>query len=237
MKRICYIPIIVLALLETGCSRGTIKQQSGYPEPPHPPKIDKILTIHGETRVDPYYWLNERDNPGVLGYLNAENRYLDTVMSDTRNKQEQLFNELVGRIRQDDVSVPYLDNGFYYYSRFEKGKEYPIYCRKNGSLDAPEEILINVNDLAKGQSYISVTGLSVSPDNALLAYSIDTISRRKYEIRLKNLKTGADLPDRIPETTGGVAWANDNTTFFYRYQIPNGIVPQGQCVGRIEVIF
>jgi len=215
MKKISLYVILVAATLLAGCSRSTIKLQSDFPEPPHPKKIEKMMTVHGDTRVDPYYWLNERENPEVLDYLKAENRYLDTVMNDTKPMQEKIFDELVGRVKQDDKSVPYLDNGYVYYTRFEKGKEYPIYCRKKGSLEAAEEILINVNDLAKGFSYFSVAGVTVSPDNNILAYSIDTVSRRKYEIRLKNLMTGSDLPDRIPETTGGVAWANDNKTFFY----------------------
>lgn len=215
MKKYSLYPWLLLAILIAGCDRSSVKYQSDYPEPPHPQKINKEMTIHGDTRVDPYYWLNERENPAVLDYLKAENRYLDTVMNSTKAFQEQLFNELVGRIKQNDETVPYLDNGYYYYSRFEKGKEYPVYCRKKGALDASEEVLVNVNDLARGFSYCSVSSLSVSPDNTILAYSIDTVSRRKYQIRLKNLVTGADLPDRIQETTGGVAWANDNKTFFY----------------------
>jgi oligopeptidase B len=218
-KNSLYYPLL-LAILLTGCTDNQVKKQADYPSPPHPEKINKELTEHGDTRVDPYYWLNQRENPKVLDYLKAENKYLDTVMSNTKAQQEQLFNELVGRIKQDDETVPYLDNGYYYYSRFEKGKEYPIYCRKKGSLDSAEEILINVNELAKGFSYCSVSGLEVSPDNNILAYSIDTVSRRKYEIRLKNLSTGSDLPDRITETTGTVAWANDNRTFFYTRKNP-----------------
>jgi oligopeptidase B len=215
MRKNSLYSLLLLPILLAGCSSNTIKHQSDYPEPPHARKINKVMVVHGDSRTDPYYWLNERDNPAVLDYLKAENKYLDTVMSDTKSEQEQIFNELVGRIKQDDESVPYLDNGYYYYSRYEKGKEYPIFCRKKGTLDAAEEILINVNDLAKGFTYFSVAELSVSPDNNILAYSIDTVSRRKYEIRLKNLLTGSDLPDRIPETNGGIAWANDNSTFFY----------------------
>jgi oligopeptidase B len=213
-KNILY-PCLLMVFLIAGCAVKTVKYQSDFPEPPKPEKINKELTMHGQTRVDPYYWLNERENPKVLDYLRAENKYLDTVMSDTKAMQEEIFNELVGRIKQDDETVPYLENGYYYYNRFEKGMEYPVYCRKKGSLDAAEEILINVNDLARGFSYFNVGGLAVSPDNNLLAYSIDTVSRRKYEIRLKNLLTGAELTDRIPETTGSVAWASDNKTFFY----------------------
>ena len=210
----------MVAILLPGCRNSQVKYQSQFPEPPHPARVNKVLTAHGDSRTDPYYWLNERENPEVIAYLKAENRYLDTVMASTRTSQEQLFNELVGRIRQDDASVPYPDNGYYYYSRYETGKEYPVYCRRKGSMDAPEEVLVNVNELAKGFSYCSVAGLAVSPDNRVLAYSIDTVSRRKYEIRLKDLATGADLPDRIPETTGEVAWANDNKTFFYTRKNP-----------------
>jgi oligopeptidase B len=220
MKTNSFFASLLLIPILGACGGTSVKHQSSFPEPPHPQKIEKQLTTHGHTRTDPYYWLNERENPAVLEYLKAENNYLDTVMSDTKTRQEQIFNELVGRIKQDDETVPYLDNGYYYYSRFEKGKEYPIYCRKKGTLDAPEEVLINVNDLAKGFTYCSVSGLSVSPDNTILAYSIDTVSRRKYEIRLKNLITGSDLPDRISETTGGVAWANDNETFYYTRKNP-----------------
>ena len=126
----------LMAILIAGCGVNSVKHQSDFPEPPHPQKISKDLTIHGNTRIDPYYWLNERQNPAVLDYLKAENRYLDTVMADTKKAQEELFNELVGRIKQNDESVPYLDNGFFYYTRYEKGKEYPIYCRKKGSLTA-----------------------------------------------------------------------------------------------------
>lgn len=220
MKKYSLHSSLLISIMLAGCTGNSVKHQSGYPEPPHPQKINKELTIHGDTRLDPYYWLNERENPAVLDYLKAENRYLDTVMADTKSLQEQIFNELVGRVKQDDETVPYLDNGYYYYSRFEKAKEYPIYCRKKGSLGAAEEILVNVNELAKGFSYCNVGGIEVSPDNTILAYSIDTISRRKYEIRLRNLVTGSELPDRIPETTGGVAWANDNKTFFYTRKNP-----------------
>jgi oligopeptidase B len=220
MRNYTVFPLLMLSLLLSGCSDSQIRRQSAFPEPPRAEKINRELTIHGDTRVDPYYWLNERENPAVIDYLKAENSYLDTVMFSTRPGQELLFNELVGRIKQDDSSVPYLHNGYYYYTRYENGKEYPIHCRKMGSMEAAEEILLNVNDMARGFSYCSVSGLEVSPDNRLLAYSIDTVSRRKYEIRLKDLLTGADLPDRIQETTGGVAWANDNKTFFYTRKNP-----------------
>jgi len=214
-------PLKFLAIvLLTGCQIHTGKLQSDFPEPPRPEKINQELTIHGQTRIDPYYWLNQRDNPKVISYLEAENQYLETVMEDTKGIRDSLFNELVGRIKQEDATVPYLENGWYYYTRFEQGKEYPVYCRKKNLENAPEEILLNVNELAVGHTYCSVSGIWVSPDTRILAFGIDTVSRRKYEIRYKNLEIGQYLQDRIPETTGSVAWANDNKTCFYTRKNP-----------------
>jgi oligopeptidase B len=184
-------------------------------KPPVAEKIAKELTIHGHTRIDNYYWLNERDNPKVVEYLKAENAYKEAVMKHTEALQEKLYNEMVARIKQTDMSVPYKDQGYYFYTRFEEGKEYPVYCRKKESMDAAEEVLLNVNEMAKGYNYYSVSGLSVSPDNSLLAYGVDTVSRRKYTIYFKNLNTGEILPDNIPNTTSSAAWANDNKTVFY----------------------
>ena len=184
-------------------------------EPPSAAKKPKELTQHGHTRIDPYYWLRERDNPEVIAYLEAENAYREAVMKSTEPLQEKLFEEMVGRIKQDDASVPYLENGYYYYTRYEEGKEYPIYCRKKGSLEAEEEILADVNELARGHDYYHVGGLSVSPDNRFLAIGIDTVSRRKYTLRIKDLVSGKMLPEEIPVTTGGATWASDSKTLFY----------------------
>jgi oligopeptidase B len=194
----------------TGCKMAT-----ELPEPPVAEKIPKELTIHGDIRVDDYYWLNERDNPKVIGYLRAENEYEDVVMKHTESFQKKLYDEIVGRIKKTDMSVPYKDSGYYYYSRYEEGGEYPIYCRKKGSMEAEEEILLNVNEMAKGHAYYHVAGFSVSTDNNLIAFGVDTVSRRKYTIHFKNLKTGEILPDKIPVTSGRAAWANDNKTVFY----------------------
>ncbi|WP_236652773.1 S9 family peptidase [Chitinophaga vietnamensis] len=183
--------------------------------PPVAEKIPKELTIHGDTRIDNYYWLNERENPKVIDYLKAENAYLDTIMAPEAKLREKLFDEMKGRIKETDMSVPYLKNGFYYYTRYEKGKEYPIYCRKKGSLEADEQIVLNVNELAQGHAYCQVAGISVSPDTKMLAYGIDTVSRRRYVLRFKNLETGEALKDEIHETTGNAIWANDNKTVFY----------------------
>ncbi|HEU4555076.1 MAG TPA: S9 family peptidase [Chitinophaga sp.] len=187
---------------------------------PVAPIIPKALTIHGDTRTDNYYWMNDRNDPKVIAYLQAENAYLDTVMQPEAKLRESLYEEMKGRVMETDASAPYLKNGYYYYTRYETGKEYPIYCRKKGSLEAEEEIMLNVNDLAKGHAYCHVNALSVSPDNQLLAFGIDTVSRRKYAILVKELATGKMLPDTIPDTNGEAAWANDNKTFFYTRKHP-----------------
>ncbi|MBN1182010.1 MAG: S9 family peptidase [Bacteroidales bacterium] len=178
-------------------------------------KIKKELVIHGDTRIDYYYWLNQREDPKVMDYLNRENAYTDTMMSDTKALQDKLYNEIIGRIKQDDESVPYKDNGYFYYTRYEKGGEYPIYCRKKERLEAPEEILLNVNELAKGYEYYQVASISISPDNRYMIYGVDTLSRRLYTLYFKDLITGKILKDEIPNTTGSATWANDNTTLFY----------------------
>jgi len=209
--------ILVLFLIISGCKKGPKEEEIAAQkiEPPVAEKIAKELTIHGDTRVDNYYWLNERENPKVIEYLEAENAYKDAVMKHTEVLQEELFNEIIARIKQTDISVPYKDNGFYYYTRYQEGGEYPIYCRKKGSLEAEEEILLNVNEMAEGYDYYSVAGHSVSTDNKLIAFGVDTVSRRKYTIYFKDLTTGELLPDKIPVTSGRATWANDNKTVFY----------------------
>jgi len=215
MKKLNHFPLLMLVFcmvaFTASCNDGT----KSTIVPPKAKKIEKKLTNHGVTRIDNYYWLNERENPEVISYLEQENTYTDTMMSHTKAFQEKLYNEIVGRIKQTDESVPYKLNGFYYYTRFEEGKEYPIYCRKTGSLAAPEEILLNVNEMAEGYEYFEVSDLEVSPDNKIMAYGVDTVSRRQYTIYFKNLETGQIFENNIPNTTGGGAWANDNKTFFY----------------------
>lgn len=204
------ISLLAMLLWLAGCNEA--------PKSPEPPRADqhpKELTIHGHTRVDPYYWLRERDNPKVIEYLEAENAYADAVMQHTKSLQEKLYNEMVGRIKQDDASVPYRLRGYYYYTRYEEGKEYPIYCRKKGSLDSQEEILLDVNALATRHAFYQVREVTVSPNNMILAFGADSVSRRRYGIRFKDLRTGDFLPDQLAETSGGVAWANDNRTVFY----------------------
>ena len=184
-------------------------------EAPVAAKKPKELTIHGHTRTDDYYWLRERENPEVIAYLEAENAYREEMMKGSAKFQKELFKEIVGRIKQTDESVPYMDNGYFYYVRYEEGKEYPIYCRKKGSLEAGEEIMANVNEMAEGYAYYDVAGISVSPDNRYAVIGIDTVSRRKYTLVIKDLATGTMLDDVIPLTTGGASWANDSKTIFY----------------------
>ena len=184
-------------------------------QPPDVAKKTKELTIHGDTRVDNYYWLNQRENQKVIDYLEAENEYTRQVMEPTEDLREDLFREMKGRIKEDDQSVPYLKNGYYYYTRYEEGMEYPIYCRKKGSLDAEEEVMLDVNKMAQGHSFYRVTGLSVSPDNEMLAYGVDTVGRRKYTIHIRDLATGQIYDDAMPMTTGRAVWASDNKTLFY----------------------
>lgn len=205
--------VLAIFFIASGCSKPQRAVEATKPQVAE--KIPRELTIHGYTRTDNYYWLNERDNPKVIDYLKAENEYLSEVMKHTEKLQEKLYNEIVGRIKQTDMSVPYRDQGYYYYTRYEEGKEYPVYCRKKGSMDAGEELLLNVNEMAEGHAYYHVTGLSVSSDNNLLAFGVDTVSRRKYTIHFKNLRTGEILKDEIPNTAGLAAWANDNKTVFY----------------------
>ena len=178
-------------------------------------KIPKELTIHGDTRQDEYYWLNQREDKEVIAYLNEENAYTEAKLAHTKEFQKELFEEIIGRIKQDDTSVPYKDNGYFYRTEFNEGQEYPIYYRQKEHLQADKELLINVNDLAKGHNFYQAKSLNVSPNNKILAYGEDTLSRRIYTIRFKNLETGEMLKDQIPNNTGGAIWANDNKTVFY----------------------
>lgn len=200
--------VVLLFAIGILCSCGRVN-------PPIAEKIQHQLVNLGDTRNDPYFWMNERDNPKVLANLHAENEYTEVVMKPTKNLQEKLFNEIKGRIKEDDMSVPYFYNDYYYYTKYEKDQEYPIYCRKESSLGAKEEVILNVNQLAKGHSFFDVSDLSVSINNQILAYGVDTLSRRKYTIYFKNLDSGKLLSTKIANTTGEIIWANDNNTIFY----------------------
>jgi oligopeptidase B len=238
MKKLLYaLPLAFII----GCgTKNENKQITNVEEITKSELIDKSISItspvanvkptnlekHGDVRVDNYYWMKltdaqknakspDQQTKDVIAYLDAENKYLDTMMSHTKVFQDSLYNEIIGRIKQTDMSVPYKENGYYYITRFEEGQDYAIKARKKGSLDAPEEIMINENERAKGQKYYAASGYSVSPDNKILAIGEDLVSRRQYTLKFKDLITGQFLKDEIPNTNGGATWANDNKTIFY----------------------
>ena len=187
---------------------------------PKAEKIEKKLEIHNDVRIDNYYWLNDKENPKVIDYLNEENAYYNVKTAHTKQFQENLFQEMKSRIKEDDESVPYKKNNYYYITRFEIGSQYPIYARKKGSLEAKEEILFDVNKLSKGHNYFKLAGLSVSPNNNLVSFGVDIVSRRIYTLRFKNLTTGEIYPEKIENTTGSASWASDNKTVFYTQKNP-----------------
>ena len=232
MKTMAFLLVLVLVTVLAGCSNDG---------PPSAPVITEELEIHGDVRTDNYYWLRDREDPEVTAYLEAENRYAEQVMAHTEGLQETLFEEIKGRIKPNDESVPVLLNGYYYYTRFEEGQEYPVYCRKKGSLEEEEEVILDVNELAGDHEFFSVTGVIASPDNELLAYSVDTVGRRKYELHFKNLVTGAQLETVIEDVTGRAVWANDNNTVFYTRRDPDTLrafqVYRQPLDGAAELVF
>ncbi len=177
--------------------------------------ISKTLEKHGDQRTDNYYWLNDRENPEVIAYLNQENDYYNTMTAHTKAFQKALFDEMKARIKEDDASVPYFYNGYFYITRTEKDKDYPIYSRKKGSLSAKEEILFDCNAMAKGKSYFQLGGMSISPNNKLVSFAIDVVGRRIYTLQIKNLETNKILKDKVENIDGTSVWANDNKTLFY----------------------
>ncbi|GAC1371930.1 MAG: oligopeptidase B [Hymenobacter sp.] len=192
---------------------------------PVAPIKPKAFTNFGITRTDNYYWLNQPTDPAVLGYLNAENAYYDQQMAGAQATQQKLVAEIKSRIKQEDASVPYRDNGYYYYSRFGSGAEYPVYCRKKGSPTGTEEVLLDANTLGAGRSYFQIGDWAVSDNNQLLAYTADTVSRRLYTLRFKNLATGRLYPERIANTGDEVVWAADNQTVFYTKKDVTTLLP------------
>ncbi len=207
---------LVLALLMTTLSfnRSASAQDRALAWPPEARKVPKVEMVHGDRRVDDYFWLREKTNPEVTAYLEAENAYADAVMKPTEAFQEALYKEMLARIQETDLSVPYRKGAHFYYSRTEQGKQYPIHCRKQGSLEAKEEIILDLNELAAGQQFLGLEAFAVSDDGNLLAYSTDTTGFRVYTLFIKDLRTGQLLADRA-EDVGDVAWAADNQTLFY----------------------
>jgi oligopeptidase B len=215
----------ITVVIISSCNNQTDMKRTSYQWPdsitaPVCEKKPKALIALGDTRIDNYYWLNDYfkkgpDSTKVVDYLAAENKYYDTMMSGSKGLQEKLYTEMKARVKEKDESVPVFKNGYYYYSRVEEGKDYFVYCRKKGTMDAKEEVLLDVNTMAEGHNYFSATGFSISTDNKLMAYGIDMLSRRQYKIYIKNLETGEVFKDEIPNTEGNPVWANDNKTLFY----------------------
>jgi len=187
---------------------------SSAPKPPMAEKKTKTTNIHGETLVDDYFWLREKTSPEVLAHLKAEDAYADSLMKPTQALQDKLYNEMLSHIKQTDTNVPYRWGDYFYYSRTVEGQQYPIFCRKRGSTEAPEEIILDQNELAKGQKFMSVSAFVPSDDGNLLAYSTDNTGYRQYTLQVKDLRTGALLPEKI-ERVNNVAWATDNKTLFF----------------------
>ncbi len=222
--------LTVIALLALSACNTKMEKETTYSWPkdikqPIAEKKPYQRVMHGDTVVDNYYWMIDYfkkgpDSNKVVDYLKAENTYLDTMMSGTKTFQADLFKEMKARIKEKDESVPYFNNGYYYYNRSEDGKQYYKICRKKGDLNAPEEILLDVDAMAEGKSYFSISGSSVSEDNKLLAYGVDEVSRRQFTIHIKNLETGEIYKDAIPKTNGSAVWANDNKTIFYTWNNP-----------------
>lgn len=186
-----------------------------YINEPKAKKIPKELVAHNDIRIDNYYWLNNRDNADVIAYLEAENAYYQQMTAHTSELQQKLFEEMKSRIKEDDSSVPYFYNGYWYITRYELGKDYPIYSRKKGHLEAEEEIMFDVNEMAKGFSYYKITSLNISDDNRYCAFGVDTVSRREYVLQVKDLFTGEILPFKIEKTTGASTWSADGKYLFY----------------------
>ena len=230
--------IIIAALAISSCNNSSNKTNNNktemtrtayhWPDSINPPiaeKKAKELTAFGDKRIDSYYWMDgffkkNADSSKVVDYLTAENKYFDTMMSGTRILQDSLYSEMKARIKEKDESVPVFKHGYFYYTRVVEGKDYFVYCRKKDNLQAAEEVLLDVNAMAEGHNYFSATGFEVSMDNKLMAYGIDAVGRRQYNINVKNLETGEIYKDNIPNTEGDPVWANDNLTFFYTSKNP-----------------
>lgn len=185
------------------------------PPPPVAKTVPRSIVQHGETRVDPYFWLREKSNPEVIAHLEAENRYFDALMQPVAELRATIYKELVGRVQEVDNSVPERRGEYFYFTRFEKGRDYQIYARKHGALEAAEEVLLDGNALAAGQEYFRVGNFAASPNHELLAYSTDTEGDEVYVTYVKDLRTGELLSDAIPNVYYGLAWGNDNRTLFY----------------------
>ena len=210
---------------------GSCSDEKKSAIPPVADKIPKDVGMHGDRRIDNYYWMNDYFKKGplsdkVLQYLKEENKYTETVLSDIKGLRDTLFNEMKARIKEADESVPVFDNGYYYYSRYEEGKQYAVYCRKKGTPDAPEQILLDMNAMAEAHAYFHADAFAVSPDTKLLAYAVDTLSRRQYTVHIKNLETGEIYKDVMYPASPAVVWANDSKSIFYTANNPETLLSE-----------
>lgn len=210
-----FLPILTALAVSALIVNTMNPSQAQNITPPDVRPIPHTTVVHGDTLVDPYFWLNQRENPEVLDYLRAENAYAEAKLAHTKDLQAKLFEEMKGRIKEDDRNVPYFSKGYWYYSKVQKGQDYAVYCRRLGSMEAPEEIMLDANRYAEGHGYFNVTGLKVSPDNRYLLFFMDTVGRRQYTLCVKDLRSGNDLPDRVFPANGSAAWAADNRTIFF----------------------
>ncbi|MBN1944516.1 MAG: S9 family peptidase [Bradymonadales bacterium] len=229
LRRLTFLlPILCLALVAlVGCPspaevrpgpEAALPAAQAVLEPPVAPRIPHVQSIHGVELTDDYYWLRERDNPAVMAYLEAENAYTDAMMAHTEELQETLYQEMLGRIQETDLSAPYRKDDYWYYTRTEEGQAYSLFCRRQGSLEGPEEVLLDQNALAEGQEYLEVGFLEVSPDHRWLAYGVDTTGSELYTAVFKELESGQELEQTIENVSYSLVWANDNRTVFYTVQ-------------------
>lgn len=229
MKKTTFLTALIAALSLSGCNHNNVKQETAMKpiKPPVAKIIPHTFSEHGNQRIDNYHWLRDdtRSKPEVLDYLQAENAYTEQVMAEQADLSEKLYQEIIGRMLQDDASVPYRLGDYWYYSRYEKGKEYPIYARKKGSMESAEQVILDLNQLAQGHAYYQSNNRSISPNQQILAYSEDTVSRRRYKLFFKDLNSGELLDDVIENTTGSAAWAADNKTVFYTRKHPTTLLP------------
>lgn len=229
MNKAFFLTILITALSLSGCNHNNVKQETAMKpiKPPAAKIIPHTFSEHGNQRIDNYHWLRDdtRSKPEVLDYLHAENAYTEQVMAEQADLSDKLYQEIIGRMLQDDASVPYRLGDYWYYSRYEKGKEYPIYARKQGDMDSAEQVILDLNELAKGHAYYQSNNRSISPNQQILAYSEDTVSRRRYKLFFKDLNSGELLDDVIDNTTGSAAWAADNKTIFYTRKHPTTLLP------------
>jgi len=211
----------------TATEQANMTTSNTVSEPPRAQKIDHFMSIHGDERNDEYYWLRDdtRQNKAVLDYLNAENEFTAAQLSHTTELQEQLFEEMTARLEPNVESIPVFDNGYWYWSKYEEGKDYPIYIRQKGSLNAPQEVLLDENKRAEGHEFYSLASMKISTNDQLMAIAEDIISRRQYKIRIMNLDTGKFYPEVIENTSGQIVWANDNKTLFYVRKHPTTLLP------------